>query len=148
KHGALDDAELRESLAARFVAHGVPRDSVICMGSTSRTDHLASFENIDISLDPFPQNGGVSTWESLHMGVPATAKLGNTLSSRVAGCILGAVGLDDWVADDEEGYLSIARKFAGMPDRLETVRRELPARIAASAAGNGEIYTRHVEAGY
>jgi predicted O-linked N-acetylglucosamine transferase (SPINDLY family) len=145
---ALDDAQLCESLVARFVAHGVPQHSVICMGSTSRTDHLSSFENIDISLDPFPQNGGVSTWESLHMGVPLVAKLGNTLSSRVAGCILRAIGLDDWVADDEEGYLSIAQKVAGMPDHLETLRRELPARISASAAGNGEIYTRCVEAGY
>ena len=82
------------------------------------------------------------------MGVPVVAKLGNTLSSRVAGCILKGIGLDDWVANDEEAYLSIAQKFAGMPDRLETLRRELPATISASAAGNGEIYTRCVEAGY
>ena len=70
KHVALDEALLRDSLVGRFVAQGIPQDRVICMGATERRDHLLAFENIDISLDPFPQNGGISTWESLYMGVP------------------------------------------------------------------------------
>jgi predicted O-linked N-acetylglucosamine transferase (SPINDLY family) len=65
KHLALDEAFIRDSLIGRFVAQGIPQDSVICIGSTERRDHLKAFENIDISLDPFPQNGGLSTWESL-----------------------------------------------------------------------------------
>jgi predicted O-linked N-acetylglucosamine transferase (SPINDLY family) len=73
------------------------------MGSSSRSLHLSSFETIDISLDPFPQTGGVSAWDALHMGVPVVAKLGNIPSSRVAGCILKGIGLDDFVANDEEG---------------------------------------------
>jgi hypothetical protein len=28
-----------------------------CMGTTSRADHLATFADIDMSLDPFPQVG-------------------------------------------------------------------------------------------
>jgi predicted O-linked N-acetylglucosamine transferase (SPINDLY family) len=79
---------------------------------------------------------------------PVVAKLGNTLSSRVAGSILKAIGLDDWVADSEDGYLAIAKKFAGMRRQLEVLRAELPARIAASVAGNNQAYTRCVEAGY
>ena len=113
-----------------------------------RRDHLAEFENIDISLDPFPQNGGVSTWESLHMGVPVIAKLGNSVSSRAAGAILKAIGLDDWVADDDDRYIAIAQKYASMPSRLEMLRAELPAKIANSDTGNFDIYTRKVEEGY
>src|SRR4029078_8781136 len=77
KHVALDEAFIRDGLVGRFVAHGVPQDSIVCMGSSERRDHLRAFEDIDISLDPFPQNGGISTWESLYMGVPVVAKLGN-----------------------------------------------------------------------
>src|SRR5262245_24826636 len=77
KHLALDQAFLRDGLIARFVAHGVPRDRLVCMGSSERRDHLLAFKDIDISLDPFPQNGGISTWEALYMGVPVIAKLGN-----------------------------------------------------------------------
>ena len=148
KHGALNDPLLRDGLIGRFVAHGVAEENIRCIGATWRRDHLSLFETIDISLDPFPQNGGVSTWESLHMGVPVIARLGNSVSSRAAGAILKAVGLDDWVADDDDGYIAIAQKYASMPSHLETLRADLPARIANSDAGNFEIYTRRVEEGY
>lgn len=148
KHVALDEAFLRDALVERFVARGIAQDRIVCIGSSARTDHLAAFAQIDISLDPFPQNGGISTWESLYMGVPVIAKLGHGASSRAAGAIVKAIGLDDWVADDDDGYVAIARKFAAEPAVLEKLRAELPAMIANSAAGNVETYTRCVETGY
>jgi predicted O-linked N-acetylglucosamine transferase (SPINDLY family) len=148
KNFALDEAFLRDHLLARFLVHGIPQDMIICMGSSGRRDHLLGFANIDISLDPFPQNGGISTWESLYMGVPVVAKLGNGVSSRAAGTILKAIGLADWVADNDEGYVAIARKFASMPAHLGKLRADLSATIANTAAGNPEIYARSVEAGY
>jgi predicted O-linked N-acetylglucosamine transferase (SPINDLY family) len=148
KHLALDEAFLRDALVARFVAQGVPQDRVICLGSTERSDHLRAFETIDISLDPFPQNGGISTWESLYMGVPVVAKLGKGAGSRGAGAILKANGLDDWVCDDDEGYVAIAQKYASVPSHLEKLRADLPARIARSPAGNIAIYTQKVEKAY
>ncbi|MBV9457444.1 MAG: tetratricopeptide repeat protein, partial [Bradyrhizobium sp.] len=57
KHIALDDTLVRDALLGRFVAQGISHDRVICIGSTARPDHLKAFANIDISLDPFPQNG-------------------------------------------------------------------------------------------
>jgi predicted O-linked N-acetylglucosamine transferase (SPINDLY family) len=82
------------------------------------------------------------------MGVPVVAKLGNFPSSRAAGAILKSIGLDEWVADDDEGYLAIALKFASAPSDLEKLRAELPSRIAGTPAGNTEVYTKRVEAGY
>ena len=148
KHLALDEAFLRDGLVGRFMAQGIPQDRVICMGSSQRREHLLAFENVDISLDPFPQNGGISTWESLYMGVPVVAKLGNGASSRAAGAILKAIGLDDWVAEDDDGYVAIAQKYAAMSSHLERLRADLPARIASSPAGNVTVYTQRVEAGY
>ncbi|WP_164935735.1 tetratricopeptide repeat protein [Bradyrhizobium guangzhouense] len=148
KHGLLDDPLLRDSLIARFVAQGIAEENITCLGSTSRDDHLMAFDQIDISLDTFPQNGGISTWESLYKGVPVVAKLGNGASSRAGGSIVASVGLGDWVADDDDGYVAIASKFAAQPDYLAKLRAGLPAQIAASPAGNVEIYTRELEAGY
>jgi predicted O-linked N-acetylglucosamine transferase (SPINDLY family) len=148
KNAALDDSFLRDGLIGRFVAHGVSPDRIRCIGKTSRPEHLAEFANIDISLDPFPLNGGVSTWESLQAGVPVVTKLGNSAPSRLGSAIVKAVGLDDWVAEDDDGYIEIARKYTSMASDLEALRADLPGRVAASAAGNGEIYTRRVEEGY
>ncbi|WP_194408307.1 tetratricopeptide repeat protein [Bradyrhizobium sp. CCBAU 53351] len=148
KHTLLDDPLVRDGLLARFVAHGVAEEQIICLGSSDRAEHLRAFALVDISLDPFPQNGGVSTWESLYAGVPVIAKLGIGASSRAGASIVTAVGLGDWVAEDDEGYVEIARRFASQPEHLAKLRAELPARIAASPAGNVEIYTRKVEEGY
>ena len=148
KNTLLDDPLVRDGLLARFVAQGIAEENITCLGSTDRTEHLRAFSQVDISLDPFPQNGGVSTWESLYAGVPVVAKLGHGASSRAGGSIVAAVGLNDWVAEDDEGYAAIACKYAAQPAYLATLRAELPARIAASAAGNVEVYTRRVEQGY
>ncbi|MGJ4932464.1 tetratricopeptide repeat protein [Bradyrhizobium sp. HKCCYLS2038] len=148
KNSALSDPVLRDGLIARFVAHGVPLERITCLGSSPRDQHIAEFANIDISLDPFPQNGGVSTWESLQVGVPVVAKLGRSSASRAAAAIVKAVGLDDWVAEDDDGYIAIALKHAAQPEQLARLRAELPARVTGSAAGNVETYTRKVEEGY
>jgi predicted O-linked N-acetylglucosamine transferase (SPINDLY family) len=148
KHGLLDDPLLRDSLVARFLAQGVVEENITCLGTTSRDDHLAAFAQVDISFDTFPQNGGISTWESLYKGVPVVAKLGIGASSRAGASIVTAVGLGDWVAENDDGYVEIARRFASQPEYLAKLRTDLPARIAASPAGNVEIYTRELEAGY
>ncbi len=148
KNGALDDEFLRDGLVARFIAHGVNEDRVRCIGATSRPAHLSAFENVDISLDPFPQNGGISTWESLYMGVPVVAKLGRGPAARIAGAILKSIGLDEFVADDDEAYVKIAQRFALQPGVLQMLRAELPVRMARSAVGNVESYTRSVEVAY
>jgi predicted O-linked N-acetylglucosamine transferase (SPINDLY family) len=148
KDSALSDPFFRDALLGRFVDHGIAVDRVTCLGPTPRLRHLAEFANIDISLDPFPQNGGVSTWESLQMGVPVVCKLGRSACSRAGGAIVKAVGLDDWVAEDDDGYIAIARKFASLPVELCALRADLPAKVASSNAGNNEFYTRCVEAGY
>jgi predicted O-linked N-acetylglucosamine transferase (SPINDLY family) len=148
KHLALDDAFVRDALVGRFVAQGVAQERIICMGSSERSEHLKAFEAIDISLDPFPQNGGVSTWESLQAGVPVVALLGRSSASRAAAGIVTAVGLGDWVAEDDDGYIAIARRHAADPEALAKLRAALPQMAANSAAGNGELYTRKVEESY
>jgi predicted O-linked N-acetylglucosamine transferase (SPINDLY family) len=148
KHGALNEAFVRDSLIGRFVAHGVAADRVRCLGSTPRAEHLAQFANIDISLDPFPQNGGVSTWESLQMGVPVVAKLGSGCSSRASAAIVNAAGLGEWVAEDDDGYLAIAEKYAIRPSELAALREQLPSMMTNSEAGNPKLYVRRAEEAY
>jgi len=148
KDGSLDDESVRADLREKFAAHGLAADRIAFRGFTPREQHLAAFAKVDIGLDPFPQNGGVSTWEALHMGVPVVAKLGEVPSSRLTSAILSSLGLHDWVAESAEQYAAIAVERASMPDHLRQLRHGLAATIANSASGNGERYTRAVEQAY
>jgi predicted O-linked N-acetylglucosamine transferase (SPINDLY family) len=148
KDHAIDDALVRDQLLARFARYGVSSERIDLLGATSRPDHLSALNKVDIALDPFPQNGGVSTWEALQMGVPVVATLGNTLSSRVAGAILSAIGMTDWVAENASDYLEIAVAKAANVEELSRLRRALPGRITASAAGNPAAYADEVAKAY
>jgi tetratricopeptide (TPR) repeat protein len=127
---------------------GIPRNRVALRGESSRYEHLLAYGDVDIALDPYPLGGGVSTYEALLMGVPVVAKLGDTQAGRVAGAIISAVGLADWVAGDDDDYVAIAIEKARDIARLGVLRRSLRARVATSEAGNPERYTRTVEAAY
>ncbi|PSO15662.1 tetratricopeptide repeat protein [Bradyrhizobium sp. MOS003] len=148
KDVALDDQLVRENLLARFEACGLPAERVDLLGATLRSEHLASFNRVDICLDPFPQNGGVSTWEALQMGVPVVAKLGNSLPSRAAGSILTALGLPDWVTDSHEAYIDTATSRGSQVSELDRLRRELPEKIRTAAASNPVSYGRAVDDAY
>jgi predicted O-linked N-acetylglucosamine transferase (SPINDLY family) len=148
KHSTLDDPVVGGNLLARFARYGAPAERIDLMGSTARVDHLSALNRVDICLDPFPANGGASTWEALQMGVPVIARLGKAQTSRAAGAILTAVGLGDWVADSDEAYLEIAVARASQIAALAELRRALPARVAASAAGNAALYGAAVENAY
>ena len=132
----LNEPMLLDRWTARFVAHGLAEDRVRYVGSTPRTEHLAMLSQVDMALDPFPQNGGISTWEALQMGVPVVTKLGTgTPAARAGASIVKAVGLEDWVA-------------TAQPARLAELRACLPAMVANSEAGNSKRYTHHVEEAY
>jgi len=148
KDGAYDEPALRDLLRHRFAAHGIVGERIDFLGSSPREQHLAAFGTTDIALDPFPQNGGVSTWEALHMGVPVIAKLGHSAPSRLSGAILASIGMEDWVGQTADDYVALAVKFAGMPQLLKQLRRELPGQIATAPSGNATLYTRAVERAY
>jgi predicted O-linked N-acetylglucosamine transferase (SPINDLY family) len=148
KGPGLENERANRALMERLGAAGIGSDRVTLLGATIRKDHLATIQSVDICLDPFPQNGGVSTWEALRMGVPVVCLLGPWISSRLSASIVSAIGLPEWVADSEYSYLEIARQFASAPDRLRELRNALPAMIEASPAGNVTAYTRAVEAAY
>jgi predicted O-linked N-acetylglucosamine transferase (SPINDLY family) len=144
KDKLLDDPSVQRMLLDRFACHDIAPARISFQGSTTREEHLAAHRYVDICLDPFPQGGGVTTWEALHMGVPVVAKLGKAGTSRLAGAIVSAVGLSDWVAADEDGYVDIALRSA--PDRLRTIRNELPGLIERRCGA--AAYTRAVEEAY
>jgi predicted O-linked N-acetylglucosamine transferase (SPINDLY family) len=144
KDRLLNDVSIQTRLIENLAAHGITSDRVSLMGSTSREEHLAAYRHVDICLDPFPDGGGVSTWEALHMGVPVVTKLGSSRSSRIGGAILSAIDMSGWVAVNEDQYVDIAlQSTAG---RLRTIRNKLPGLIAAQCSP--AAYTRAVEKAY
>ncbi len=148
KDALLDDPRVRSSVQQHFERFGVGGDRLLIRGATSHLDHLASYRQVDIVLDTFPQNGGITTWEALWMGSPVVALRGGKPPERISAAILHALGLDEWIADSPDGCLALAIRAAADPSALAAFRAGIRPRILASPAGDPARYTRAVEAAY
>lgn len=139
---------LRAELTRRFALQGIGAERLLLRGRTSTVEHLKALDSVSLALDPFPCNGGITTMETLWMGVPVVALLGRTTIGRIAAAVLTATGMADWVARDEDEYVRIALEFADDPGYLAMLRADMRRRLAASEAFDGRRYTRAVEDAY
>jgi protein O-GlcNAc transferase len=148
KHVGLGDPGVRERLLGRLGAVGIGAERVRLIGFTPHAEHLKVYHEVDLGLDPFPQNGGVSTAEALWMGVPVVALNGTTISGRIAASMLTALDMREWIAGSDEEYVRIALEAARDLPGLARTRGLLRPRLAASVFGDEKRYTREVEAAY
>ncbi len=132
----------RNRCRAAFADHGIPPRRLVFAGGTSRADHLAAIGSVDIALDSFPYSGGLTTLETLWMGVPVITCPGDTLASRHSFGYLTTLGLTDAVAADEQGYERLAATWALDRDRLGAIRAGLRSRMLASPLCDASGFAR------
>lgn len=133
-------------IAERFVAEGVHPDRVRPLPRLPADRYFATYGQIDLALDPFPYNGGVTTCDALWMGVPVLAVAGNTYVSRQGAGIMTRLGMPEFVAADLEQLVGLARHWANCRIALAVVRAGLRDRLAASAICDAPRYVANLEA--
>ena len=121
----------RQALTEGFTARGIAAGRLEFEGYERRSDYYRAFERVDLALDPFPFNGGMSTLDALWMGVPVLSLAGESLWARQGAMVLGALGLgDDWLARDVDDYVERAIAVAHQPSALPALRTGLRGRVA------------------
>jgi protein O-GlcNAc transferase len=98
------------------------------------------YVQIDLALDPFPCGGGLTTCESLWMGVPVITCPGQTFASRISLSVLSSVGFTQSVAKDLPDYVDLASRIAGDLPRLAKWRRELREQMSRSPLCDGRRF--------
>jgi predicted O-linked N-acetylglucosamine transferase (SPINDLY family) len=98
------NADARDAMEAFFAAKGVPAKRLHWGGKVGQQDHLDRLALVDLALDSWPVNGHTSTADALWAGTPVLTRAGNTFVSRVAGSLLHAVHLPDFVTQSSEAY--------------------------------------------
>jgi predicted O-linked N-acetylglucosamine transferase (SPINDLY family) len=131
-----------------FAEHGVSADRIEFRGWSDLRAYLALLERSDLTLDPFPFNGGTTTCHSLWMGAPVVSLAGRTHCGRMGLSMLTTVGLPELCAADEEGYVTVAVNVANDRDRLRDLRASLREQMSASPLMDGSGYVRDLENAY
>ncbi len=144
KYKGLDDPPVARRLAERFAGHGIAPSRVECRGSSPHEAMLAQYHDLDLALDPFPFNGGVTTCEALWMGVPVITCPGETFASRHSLTHLSNIGLPELIARNLEEYVELAVSWAEDLPRLAALRARLRAQMAAAPLCDGPRFAANL----
>ena len=145
KYTAIDQEQSKAYLAAPFLAKGVGLERLIFLGATPQFEHLETYNAIDIVLDSFPQQSGVSGFEPPWMGVPT---ISYCCIDRPVGrfALMFAKWLDHdaLVAQSPDDYVGIAIRLAADTDYLAEQRSVMRQRLLDSPLCNKAAYSQNV----
>lgn len=145
----LADCETRTELLSRFARHDIAVGRVDLVPMViAKAEHLDMYRHVDLALDPFPYNGATTTCEALSMGVPVIVLRGKRHAARVGASLLTAVGLEELIAEDEDGYLERAIGLARDPGRLADLRGGLRDAMRRSPLCDAADFSAAVERAY
>ncbi|MBX3657853.1 MAG: tetratricopeptide repeat protein [Ramlibacter sp.] len=140
------DWPLRRVILSRMQACGVVAGRVYFHPFMPRADYLAWFGQVDLVLDSFPGNGGLSLLDPLWMGVPVVTLAGPWAGARQGLSVLASLGLAGWSAETLDGFCALACRMAGDPTGLRAHRASLRQRIFESPLVDGLRVASQIEA--
>ena len=132
-------------LLEKFGRHDVDESQLIFATKGPEPVYLELHNQIDLMLDPFPYNGGVTTGDCLWMGTPILTLAGDSYVSRQGVGLLAGVGLEEFVASNREDLVAKAGGWAAAPGRLAERAAGLQARFQASPQMAHAGYARELE---
>ncbi|MBI3706857.1 MAG: tetratricopeptide repeat protein [Proteobacteria bacterium] len=148
KDRTLDDQQTRDAMRERFTALGIGMTRLELRGWSRRHDHLAAYAEVDLALDPFPNNGGVSSLDGLWMGVPMVTLRGDRPQGRAGASLLTTLDLPQFITAAVDDYIATAVEWSGRRDELAALRAGLQRRMQASVICDHRAYCDAVEAAY
>ncbi|HZW13188.1 MAG TPA: tetratricopeptide repeat protein [Noviherbaspirillum sp.] len=151
--------EPQRRLAQFYCEQGIDLARIDCFTHSDHDRFWRLHHAVDIALDPFPFNGGMTTCETLWMGVPVVTCSGGDLSlecftfpsrfaSRMGRAMLQAIGRPEWVADTIPGYIDCAVRMASQPEQLVRWREAQRRQMAQSRLMDERAFVADVEAAY
>ena len=144
----LDQPCERERILGILSERGIMPQRIELIGKTSWYEHMQTYHRVDICLDPFPHCGGVTSLESLIMGVPIVTLMWPTLSGRLTSSFLTILEMPNWIAKNQEDYIEIALKFSMDTTYLKSCRENLRKKMQTSFLGNKDQFVQTVESQY
>lgn len=146
KHKLLGYEEGQQLAKARLLKAGISIDRVELRGFSS--DYLQQYNDIDIALDTFPYTGGMTTFDSLYMGVPVISLVGERHGERFGFSLLSNVGLNMLTADSEDEYIAKAIVLSENEDILSKLHENLRDMVESSPLMDSVKYVDSVEKVY
>lgn len=147
KSKQFDDELTAADVLKRFHSFGINADRIELVGLSSYHEHIKFWNNVDIALDSFPYQGGITTCEAQYMGVPfVTIDVGTKTSVSLS----RNIGKDyNPVADGISEYIECATKVASqIKNGSIPTKQQIRDSFLESAVCDSKSYCQNIENAY
>lgn len=138
----------RDNLRREAESRGISADRLVFADFAPNDIYLARYRLADMFLDTFLCNAHTTAAEALWAGLPVLTCPGDTMASRVAASLLGAVGLHEMITLTPQQYEDKAVHLATHPDELAHIRALLQHNRLTTPLFNTERQVQKIEAVY
>ncbi len=107
--------------------------------------HMRLYDRLDIALDTIPFNGVTTAFDALWMGVPLITIAGDWMGGKLAGSFLQALGHPEWIAQNEQDYVSTVCTLARDVEKRKQLRKTQRSRMRNSELCDGAGLARSLE---
>ena len=118
----FSDIDYQEYIRNFFLINGVNKMQILFEGFKGRKNVMENYNRIDIALDPFPYGGMTTSLEAIYMGVPVFTMVGDSFLSRATYSINKNLGLEEYIALNEQEYISKIINISNNIDKIQETK--------------------------
>jgi protein O-GlcNAc transferase len=119
------NAAAKANLVREAARRGVDPERLVFAPHVPVVEHIARNAAADVLLDSYPYGAHTTANDALLAGLPVLTCVGETLTSRIAGSQLHAIGLPELVTTSFAEYEALALRLARHPEALAALRTRL-----------------------
>ncbi|UUE12051.1 methyltransferase regulatory domain-containing protein [Dickeya zeae] len=128
--GYMTGQECIDYFRSKLIDFGVLESQLSFRMRTGLKEYLGMHQEVDMLLDAYPYSGGTTVGHAAWMGVPVLTLEGVTMASRQGGVIMRIYGLSDFVAGNDDEFMSKALYWSKSFKELSVIRSGLRERMS------------------
>ena len=111
-------------------------------------DYLEQYRDIDVALDTFPYNGGLTTCEAMYMGVPVVTLRGKSHGARFGASIMTSADVGELIAQNPMEYVKKAVQLGRRKELIAGYHAGLREHMLKSQLMDSRQYMKEIETCY
>ena len=119
------DLDTKNSILSFLSNQQIDEKRIIFKIPASRDEFLKNLAEFDMVLDTFPYSGGTNNLESAWLEIPVLTMEGNNFLSRCGSSVNMNLGMEDWIAKNNDEYIEKAVLFSSNKKILSDYKKKL-----------------------
>jgi predicted O-linked N-acetylglucosamine transferase (SPINDLY family) len=136
------DLDTKNSILSFLLNQQIDEQRIIFKIPASRDEFLKNLAEFDMVLDTFPYSGGTNNLESAWLEIPVLTIEGNNFLSRCGSSVNMNLGMEDWIAKNNDEYIEKAVLFSSNKKILSDYKKKLANEKNSNKIFNNRLFAK------